>query len=327
MISDLEKAGLNELKFTAGGVTLNYVVGPNNGPALVLIPAQMATWETYIPNLASLAQHFQVFTLDVRGHGKSDWTPGAYSWASIGEDMSAFMKDVVQRKAIVSGNSSGGIICLWLAANLPNYTSALVLEDAPVFSVEMPRFKEQDRFVYNGLKHLVDSIGDPQNRDLADYFRGQTLPVNQGRREKALPDWVADLFSFFIKRYEKNHPGEPVDVPYFPGSLRQLFKSLSQFDPDFARAFVDGRFYEGLDHAAALKQVQCPTLVIHANWFRHPKYGLVGAMDDDDAMRIKQLVPHSEYLKIPANHVVHRYKPKEFNEAIISFAKKHAILE
>ena len=326
MNRELEIAGFKERKFNTGEVDLNYIVGPDHGPALLLIPAQMGTWETYLPNLIPLSRRFQVYALDIRGHGKSDWATGQYSWASVGKDMRAFVRGVIMRKFIVSGNSSGGIIALWLAANLPDHVSALVFEDAPVFSVEMPRFKE-DRFVYNGLQHLVDSIGDPENRDLADYFRGQTLPVAEGRREKKLPGWVADFFSYFIKRYEKNHPGQPVDIPYFPGSLRLLFKSLSQFDPDFARAFVDGRFYTGLNHAEALKKVKCPTLIMHANWFRHPKFGLVGAMDDKDAARIQQLVPQAEYLKIPANHVIHRYKPQEFNEAIVSFAERHGLLE
>jgi pimeloyl-ACP methyl ester carboxylesterase len=325
MYPDLKNAGFDERQFHTGEIELNYVMGPENGPALVLIPAQMGTWETYRPNLVSLSQRFQVYAVDIRGHGKSSWTTGDYSWTSIGRDMTTFLKQVVKRPTIVSGNSSGGIIALWCAANLPECVSGLILEDAPVFSVEMPRFKEQDRFVYQGLKHFVDKLGDPEHRDLADYFRGQTLPVNKGRREKRLPDWVAKLFSAPIRRYQKAHPGQPVDIPYFPGSLRLLFKSISTFDPDFARAFIDGRFYEGIDHAEALKQVKCPVLVMHADWFRHSKYGLVGAMDDEDAKHIQALVPHAQYVQIPANHVIHRYKAKEFNQAVVEFAAAKGI--
>ena len=326
MDESLAKAGFAERQFETGEIQLNYAVSSDSTkPPLVLIPAQMGTWETYQPNLISLSQAFQVYAIDVRGHGKSSWTTGDYSWASVGRDMRAFLTGVVKRPAILSGNSSGGIIALWCAANIPELVSALVLEDAPVFSVEMPRFRDQDRFVYQGLKHLVDNIGDPSNRDLADYFRGQTLPVNQGRREKRVPDFVVNIFSSMIRRYEKAHPGEPVDIPYLPGSLRLLFKSISMFDPDFARAFVDGRFYQGLDHSEALKRVTCPILVLHANWFRHPKYGLVGALDDDDVKHIQTLAPQAEIRKIPANHVIHRYKAADFNQALFEFAARHGI--
>jgi pimeloyl-ACP methyl ester carboxylesterase len=327
MRDDLKDAGFNERRFNTGEIEMNYVVGPNNGPALVLIPAQMGIWETYLPNLLPLSKRFHVYAIDVRGHGKSDWATGDYSWASIGRDMTVFLQQVVQRPAIVSGNSSGGIIGLWCAANLPDWVSGLILEDAPVFSVEMPRFRDQDRFVYAGLKHFVDHLGDPNNRDLADYFRGQVLPVNEGKREKRLPDWFVKITSFFIRHYERAHPGEPVDIPYFPGPLRQLFKAISMFDPDFARAFVDGRFYQGLDHAEALKRVHCPVLVMHANWFRHPKHGLVGALDDQDVARIQELVPQAQVVNIPANHVIHRYKPQEFNQAVENFAEQNGMFE
>ncbi len=110
-----------------------------------------------------------------------------------------------------------------------------------------------------------------------------------------------------------------MDVPYFPSTLRLLIKSLSTFDPDFARAFVDGRFYRGLDHAEALRRVGCPMLVLHADWFRHPKYGLVGAMDDSDAARIRELVPHARYERVAANHVIHTFKPAEFIRAVSQF--------
>jgi pimeloyl-ACP methyl ester carboxylesterase len=320
MLKEIESAGFEEHQFHTGEIEMNYVVGPNNGPALVLVPAQMSTWESYQPVLTRLSQKFQVYSVDIRGHGMSDWTTGDYSWESIGRDMTAFLKQVVKRPAIISGNSSGGLIALWSAANLPELVSAIVLEDAPVFSAEMPRFRDEDRFVYQGLQHVVEVLGDSKNRDLANYFRGQVLPVKEGRRERRVPDWFVNMMSRLIRRYEVAHPGQPVDIGYFPSTLRRLIKSLSTFDPDFSRAFVDGRFYKGLDHAEALKCVKSPILVLHANWFRHPKYGLVGAMDDRDAARIQALVPHAQYKKVPANHVIHLFEPEEFVQEVEAFA-------
>jgi pimeloyl-ACP methyl ester carboxylesterase len=320
MLRKIEEAGIQERRFNTGEIEMNYVVGPDKGPALVLIPAQMGTWESYQKVLPALSKNFQVYAVDIRGHGKSDWTTGDYSWQSIGRDITAFLQQVVRRPALISGNSSGGLVALWAAANLPESVAAIILEDAPVFSAEMPRFRDDDRFVYQGLEHVVQVLGEPENRDLADYFRGQVLPVKNGRRERRMPDWFVNALSWFIRRYENTHPGQAVDIGYFPTTLRTLIKSLSTYDPDFARAFVDGRFYQGLDHTAALKRVRCPLLVLHANWFRHPRYGLVGAMDDQDAARIQALVPHAEYRKIAANHVIHVFEPEKFVQAVYAFS-------
>lgn len=57
--------------------------------------------------------------------------------------MAAFLERIAGARAVVSGNSSGGLVALWLAANRPELISRIVLEDAPVFSAEMPRCREK----------------------------------------------------------------------------------------------------------------------------------------------------------------------------------------
>lgn len=316
-IGAVRRAGFRERRFDTGTVRLNYVVGPDHGPPLVLIPEQTGTWESYQRVLVPLSRRWQVYAIDVRGHGRSTWTPGEYSWRHLGADLTAFLTEVVRTPAVISGNSSGGLVALWCEANLPDWVSGAILEDAPVFSAELPRFRDHDRFVYRGLEHLVRQLGDLDDRDLADYLRGQTLPVSEFR-ERRVPDWFVDLLSGRLRSFQIRHPGRPVDLPYFPRTLRLLFTSLSMFDPDFARAFLDGRFYDGLDHADALARVSCPLLILHADWRRLPGHGLVGAMDDDDAARIARIAPHSRYQRIRANHVIHMFKPRQFVAAVDS---------
>jgi hypothetical protein len=94
---------------------------------------------------------------------------------------------------------------------------------------------------------------------------------------------------------------------------------LVDFDADFSQAFVDGRIYEGLDHADALKRVECPMLLLHANWVRHPDYGLVGAMDDNDAAMARELAPELLFKRIDSDHVIHSHNPDLYISAIEEF--------
>lgn len=64
-------AGFQELGFAIDGVTINYVVGPDNGLPLLLIPGQMESWQGYKCVLPELSKKFHVFVPDLRGHGKS----------------------------------------------------------------------------------------------------------------------------------------------------------------------------------------------------------------------------------------------------------------
>lgn len=259
----LINAGFLEKTYDTGNVELNYIVGPNNGPSLLLIPAQIGTWESYKKVLLPLSKIFQVYAIDIRGHGKSSWTPGHYSWKIIGEDIKKFIENVIKQKVMISGNSSGGIIALWCDANIAEHISGIVMENAPIFSAEMPRFKEHDKFVYNGLKHIVNQIGNVEDRDLANYFKDMEIPASD-KRIKKIPDWFVSWLSRKIKKFQNKYPNSPIEIG-FPDSLRLLIKSLSMFDPDFARAFVDGRFYDGINHAEAFKKVKCPILLIQAD--------------------------------------------------------------
>ncbi len=301
-----------------GGV-IAYVRGPASGTPLVLIPAQMGTWRTYARVAADLSDRFEVIALDVPGHGASTWTPGRYTWDLVGARLQRFLETVVGRPAILSGNSSGGILALWLAAAAPEAVAALVLEDAPVFSVEWPRFRDRDRFVHRGLVHAVEVLGAPDRR-LADYFRGQELPVSP-RRTKRIPDALVDVIDRGVRRWERRHPGEPSGFSawWAPASFGELFRSLSMFDPDFARAFTDGRMYGDFSHAEALAAVRAPILLIHARWMRLEPHGLVGALDDDDVRRVQELAPQTRVVRSRANHVVHRYDRRLFVRTLREF--------
>lgn len=109
----VSRAGFRHEFLDLDGVVLSYLRGPQSGPPLVLIPAQMGTWTTYRKVLQPLARHFEVFVVELRGHGNSSWTRGDYSWDTCGRDLRQFLATVVGRPAVIAGNSSGGVLALW----------------------------------------------------------------------------------------------------------------------------------------------------------------------------------------------------------------------
>ena len=131
--------GFSEWSFATDGVTLNYVVGPDNGLPLLLIPGQMESWQGYKCVLPELSKRFHIFVPDLRGHGKSTWTPGQYSYNICGNDLKCFIQEVIQQPALVAGLSSGGVLAIWLAAYAPEDVLAIVSEDPPIFSSIWPR--------------------------------------------------------------------------------------------------------------------------------------------------------------------------------------------
>src|SRR5215467_3273078 len=100
-----------------GEVQMNYATaGDASSPALLLIPGQTESWWGYEAAMSRLAEHFQVFAVDLRGQGRSTRTPGRYTLDNIGNDLVRFMDTVVRRPTYVSGLSSGGVLTAWLSA-------------------------------------------------------------------------------------------------------------------------------------------------------------------------------------------------------------------
>lgn len=321
MDKNFKQAGFEDRYFDTTEVKLHYLVGPNNGLPLILIPGQGLSLESYQRVLAPLSKYFQVFAADVRGHGKSSWTSGHYNFPNMGRDFQKLLEDVIQRPAIISGNSSGGLIALWLAANIPDKVRGIILEDSPVFSAEWPRLRD-DCWGYRLFKRNAETIGSPEGRNLAAFFKGIEVPVEGKQKVIQFPSWLTGIMSVMVRFHQWLRPNKPVDLPLLPAETRMIIKSLSEYDPDFTRAFVEGRACKGFSHAEALAKVICPLLVLQANWFRHPEFGLVGSMDDKDLEQLSSLVPHAQYKRITSGHMIHFENPKQYIKEVIEFEAK-----
>jgi pimeloyl-ACP methyl ester carboxylesterase len=100
-----------------GEIRMNYAtLGDPAARALLLIPAQTESWWGYEAAMKVLAERFQVFAVDLRGQGRSTWTPGRYTLDILAGDLVRFIDRVIGRPTIVAGLSSGGTIAAWLSA-------------------------------------------------------------------------------------------------------------------------------------------------------------------------------------------------------------------
>ena len=313
-------SGFAEKQFNTGEVVLNYVEGPDNGVPLLLIPGQMESWQGYKLVMPELAKKYHVFSVDLRGHGKSSRTPGQYSYNICGNDLKLFLGKVIKEPAIVSGLSSGGVLTVWLAANAPDYVVAVISEDPPMFSSIWPRIKEEKYMTYM-FQTAVDAFGDLENRNLEAFFSRMGVP-QEGKDEMLhIPPPIIKGMMFLINFTKKIKPNRPFDVPFISYSQRAGLKFFSEYDVDFSRATIDGRLSEGFNPEDALKKVKCPMLLLQASWSRHKTWGLLGAMDDSDVQKIKSSVKDLRYAHINSSHAIHLGEPKWYLEQVISFVK------
>jgi pimeloyl-ACP methyl ester carboxylesterase len=308
-------AGFARHDVVLDGVKLHYAEGPASGPPVVLVPGQSMPLESYLKVMPRLRDAFHVFVMDVRGHGRSQHTPGDYSFTRCGKDLANFLEAVVQAPAFVAGNSSGGIIALWAGANAPRWVRGVMMEDPPLFTTEWPRLRD-DTWVYQFFVHVVATLPD-----LAGFFSSLKVPSQRGKKLMSFPRPMAWLLGGAVRRHQRAHPGAPVDIPWLPLHVRLFVRGLSEYDVDFTRACTDGRMCD-LDQGAALSALKCPATLIVAASFRHPTLGLVGAMGEEDVALARQLSPELRVVRLDTTHVVHLSEPRRYVEELVALSRR-----
>jgi len=308
----LIEAAIVEKAVKVGDVNFNYAEGRNNGPALLLLHAQTLDWNTYSEVLPKLSQKYHVFAVDYPGHGKTI-CPDHYNMTvnQIGSDMANFIETVIGEPVYVTGNSSGGLLTVWLAANKPDLVKAIVLEDPPLFSSEYPEIKRTvaDRLFAASYRAVQDkqyggNFLDYWIKNGTEFFRNNTGPFSQ------------QLIQFAVNNYRKANPEKPVEIAFLPVSVQKMLRGLNYYDPKFGAAFHLGAWNEGFDHADALRKIQCPVLLIHAH-FKIMEGGILnGAMNQEQADKAVLLIKNCKYVKVNTGHVTNLEAPDRFIQII-----------
>jgi pimeloyl-ACP methyl ester carboxylesterase len=276
-----------EQQVDLGEITMNYAVaGKADMPALLLIPQQTESWWGYEPLFDLLSANFQCFAVDLRGQGRSSWTPGRYSLDIIGNDLVRFIDLVVKRPVVVAGNSSGGVLAAWLAAFAkPGQLRAALCEDAPLFAIE------------------TDPLWGPATRQsIGPVFHVRSLFLGD---QWQIGDWNGYQQALAkLPFYGKVYPQQP-EPP----------QNLKEYDPEWGRACWEGTFVGNARTESFLSQAKVPVLLTHHARLIDPETGVfLGALSDQQATKAGELIKAAgaafTYRSFPkAAHAMHATEP------------------
>jgi pimeloyl-ACP methyl ester carboxylesterase len=283
-----------------GEVAMNYAEtgSPSNSP-LLLIPGQTESWWGYESAMALLEKDFHVFAVDLRGQGRSTWTPARYTLDNMGNDLVRFIARVVKRPVITSGCSSGGLLSGWLSAfAMPGQLRGALYEDPPFFASEINPLYGQS------LKQAIGAMFRLNTTYLGDQW---SVGDWEGLRAAAKLDSSA-----FLRMIP--FPEEPP-------------QNLKEYDPEWGRAFWEGTVARSCPHEKLLAQVKVPVLFTHHFRTIGPDGNLIGAISDLQAEKVREIVTATgvpfEYQSLPdAAHAMHAADPARFAKALTEWAKQ-----
>lgn len=259
--------------------------GPTDAPAVLLFHGGGQTRHSWGRAVAALAANgFHAITVDLRGHGDSDWAAGGdYRLETLASDVRTIAATFATPPALV-GASLGGLSALLAAGeSVPPVARALVLVDV-VPRIEMEGANEIREFM----------TGNP------DGF--------------ASLDEAADA----VARYLPHRP-RPSDTSGLAKNLRlgDDGRYRWHWDPAMLKSrggeVRTGELQERLE--AAARAVTIPTLLIRGGKSR--VVSLAGAAE------FQELIPHSEFVNIDqADHMVAGDANDAFNAPLLDFLER-----
>ncbi len=113
------------------GVKLAYRIDDFTDPwrdadTVILKHAAMGSMNRMYAWVTTLARHFRVVRLDMRGHGRSEIPgPDGLSLDRLSQDVVELMDEIGVERAHVAGSSAGGIIAMWTAIARPERMKTL----------------------------------------------------------------------------------------------------------------------------------------------------------------------------------------------------------
>jgi pimeloyl-ACP methyl ester carboxylesterase len=263
---------LPEKKFDAKGVSINYAEGPSSGPPLVLLHGLPGCWQEFLPILPHLMLRWHIYALDFRGEGNSGRVAGQYHSSFYSKDHESFLQQQVAERAVIFGNSAGGLIALNAASIVPEWVKAVIVGDSPidiewlVVWMTSPGFKSW----FTALRSIA----------AANHTVDETM-----KELAAVP--VAQEGDALIRYGDQ--PG--IDQTH----LRNLALTLKHLDPSVLEYHAEGRaeeYLQGYDLNRILDNITCPVLLIQAN----PELG--GLMTDRSVENALARLKHGSHVLI-----------------------------
>ena len=276
-----------------GGIQLTGdVAGDPADPPVILLHGGGQTrhsWGTTQTDLAG--RGWYVISLDLRGHGDSDWDPtGNYLLDSFAGDVAKIAAQF-DRPALVGASLGGSSSLAATAIGGPDMARALVLVDVSPF-IEPAGVQRIGDFMREHVETGFASLEEVADA-VAAYNPHRPRPKNLDGLKKNLRQRDGRWYWHWDPAFMGGHRGSI----------------------DETRLFEDSKVHHVSQLVVAAEQLTIPTLLVRGKQS--------DLLSEEGAQRFLELVPHAEYVNVAeAGHMVAGDRNDLFNDAVVGFLDK-----
>lgn len=256
---------------STNGIQIAYEDDGDGDTTLLLmhgLTANRASFEGLMRH--GLADGYRVLRVDLRGRGLSDKPETGYHMRDHAEDMLGLLDALGIERVTLVGHSFGGLLSVYMAANMPGKIEKIVVMDAgkeATYPDVLPK-----------IKPSLERLGKP--------LPSWDVYLNAIRNSPYYADgfWDADLEAYYRADVETLDDGS-VRSRVYAGGIEEAVKKIIAEDWD-----------------AHLRGVKRPALLIHAPASFGPQ-GAPPILSEKGAEETVDLIPNCEYVRVPGHHI------------------------
>lgn len=120
------------------------------GEPLIILHGLFGTLDNWLTIARQLSQHFMVYLIDQRNHGRSPHTDGDFNYHILAEDLHQFMEQHwLYGGANIVGHSMGGKVAMQFALSYPDLVKKLAIID-----IAPKRYRGEHGLIFEALEGL-----------------------------------------------------------------------------------------------------------------------------------------------------------------------------
>lgn len=239
----MEKKHLN----ISNGETIHYIDEGKGKDVLVLIHGNMSSGVHYKPLIERLKQSFRIIAPDLRGFGDSSYNTPINDLEDFSNDVCDLLDRLKIKEYHIAGWSTGGAVCMKIAANKPEQVKKLILIESCSYR-GYPVYKKNEDGTpligefYSSKEELAEDAVQVKPMDL--IFKTNNVVMMEAIWNQAI--------------YTVNKPSEEDNKLY----LSETMKQRNIIDVDWAlTTFNMSNFSNGVSLGdGSIKDVTCPVL-------------------------------------------------------------------
>ena len=255
-----------------------------SGTPLVVVHGLYGSSDNWINIGKRLAEKHTVYMIDQRNHGRSPFSD-VHTFNSMRDDLAEFFESHNIEKATLLGNSMGGKVAMWFAADFPEKVEKLVIADiAPKDYLLLN--DDSQYYLHRNILMAMQELDFSQIHNRNDVDDRLAEKIDDAR-----------IRQFLLKSVEKN---KITKLYQWRVNVNVLYDNLEEIVSGVNRRWLEDR----------IPITSYPVIFIRG---MKSKY----ILPEDEPM-IKEIYPDSRIIDIPdAGHWLHAEQPEKFMQAVM----------